>query len=80
MSEVGPAGRWFMRPKVRGRRTRVRISGGRRVVNGRVERRNDYIVALALACLDLWVLGVWKGVVDVCGYVRQTCDSPRAAQ
>lgn len=42
MMGVGPAGRWFMRPKVRGRRTKVRINGGRSVVYGSVESRKDY--------------------------------------
>ncbi len=32
-----------MRPKVRGRRTKVRMKGGRSVVYGRVARRKDYI-------------------------------------
>ena len=41
MIGVGPAGRWFMRPNVRGRRAKIRIAGGRRVVYGRVERRKD---------------------------------------
>lgn len=41
MMGVGPAGRWFMWPKERGRRMKVRMSGGRRVVYGRVERRKD---------------------------------------
>jgi hypothetical protein len=41
---VGPAGRWFIAPKVRGRRTKVRRRGGRRVVYGSVERRNDCLV------------------------------------
>jgi len=31
-----------MRPKVRGRRTKVRRRGGRSVVYGSVERRKDY--------------------------------------
>jgi len=29
---VGPAGRWFMRPRERGRRIKVRRRGGRSVV------------------------------------------------
>lgn len=41
MMGVGPAGRKFTRPKVSGRRMNVRMSGGRRVVYGRVARRKD---------------------------------------
>lgn len=41
MMGVGPAGRKFRRPKESGRRTNVRMSGGRRVVYGRVARRKD---------------------------------------
>jgi hypothetical protein len=32
MMGVGPAGRWFIRPKVSGRKMNVRMSGGRSVV------------------------------------------------
>lgn len=45
MSGVGPAGRWFMRPKVNGRRMKVRMRGGRSVVYGRVERMKDYKIS-----------------------------------
>ena len=41
MMGVGPAGRKVRRPKERGRRTKVRMRGGRRVVYGRVTRRKD---------------------------------------
>lgn len=38
-----------MRPNVKGRMTKVRIRGGRRVVYGRVARRKDYmVIVLAL--------------------------------
>jgi hypothetical protein len=58
MRGVGPAGRWFIWPKVRGRRMKVRMSGGRRVVYGRVERMKDYkMYTLALdSCIarSIW--------------------------
>jgi hypothetical protein len=46
MMGVGPAGRWFIRPKVSGRRTNVRTSGGMKVVYGSVAMRKDLRMTL----------------------------------
>lgn len=39
---VGPDGRWFIVFRDNGRSTRARRIGGRRVVYGNVDIRNDY--------------------------------------
>ena len=61
-----------MRPNVKGRMTKVRIRGGRRVVYGRVARRKDYVVEeLALIVGD---------VADGGKGLRRTCGCPIIAR
>lgn len=48
MRGVGPAGKWFTAPNVRGRNMVVTI-GGRRRVGGRTLKRKDYeVISLAI--------------------------------
>jgi len=75
MMGVGPAGRWFMWPKERGRRMNVRMRGGRRVVYGRVARRKDcevHRLALLRGSRDGRLNDGWSNL-------RRTCDFPTAA-
>lgn len=68
----------MMRPNVRGRRMKVRMRGGRRVVKGRVERRKDFMdsnISIGVGEMRWWKEehGVgWIGKEDV----RRTSDSP----
>lgn len=68
MKGVGPAGRWFIALRERGRRIVIRI-GGRRRVGGRMLMRNDcYYVNLGM--------GFWQDRGDL----RRTYGSPINAQ